>query len=142
MSDAQISTTKDEPHELILNLHTTTCASEGDIFRTLLVSNLMVCICNFINRKRILCPLLLILCATSQVFGSIVVISYELSTSLTQLSTSLTQVLSFFFLFFLLLLFTRSVVSNFLQPHELKQARLPCPSLSLRVCSNSCPWSW
>ena len=26
-------------------------------------------------------------------------------------------------------------------PHELQQARLPCPSLSPRVCSNSCPLS-
>ena len=28
-----------------------------------------------------------------------------------------------------------------LWPHGLQQARLPCPSLSLRVCSNSCPLS-
>ena len=26
--------------------------------------------------------------------------------------------------------------------HGLQQARLPCPSLSARVCSNSCPLSW
>ena len=26
--------------------------------------------------------------------------------------------------------------------HELQHARLPCPSLSPRVCSNSCPLSW
>ena len=35
------------------------------------------------------------------------------------------------------LLFTCSVVSNSLQPHELQHARLPCHSLSPRVCSNS-----
>ena len=31
-----------------------------------------------------------------------------------------------------------------LRPHGLqgKHARLPCPSLSPRVCSNSCPLSW
>ena len=29
-----------------------------------------------------------------------------------------------------------------LGPHGLQQARLPCPSLSPGVCSNSCPWSW
>ena len=29
-----------------------------------------------------------------------------------------------------------------LLPHELKHARPPCPSPSLRVCSNSCPLSW
>ena len=32
-----------------------------------------------------------------------------------------------------------SVMSDSLRPHGLQQARLPCPSLSLRVCSNSCP---
>ena len=30
---------------------------------------------------------------------------------------------------------------DFLWPHELQHARLLCPSLSPRVCSNSCPWS-
>ena len=29
-----------------------------------------------------------------------------------------------------------------LQPHELQHARLPCPSVSPRVCSDSCPLSW
>ena len=38
-----------------------------------------------------------------------------------------------------LLLFSRSVMSNSLQPHELQHTRLPCPSPSPRVCSNSCP---
>ena len=34
----------------------------------------------------------------------------------------------------------RSVVSDSLcQPHGLQHTRLPCPSLSPRVCSNSCP---
>ena len=31
---------------------------------------------------------------------------------------------------------------TFLQPRGLQHARLPCPSLSHRVCSNSCPFSW
>ena len=35
------------------------------------------------------------------------------------------------------LLFSRSVVSNSLWPHELQNARFPCPG----VCSNSCPLS-
>ena len=34
-----------------------------------------------------------------------------------------------------------SVMSNSLQPHGLQHTRLPCPSLSPRVCSNSCPLS-
>ena len=39
------------------------------------------------------------------------------------------------------LLFNCSVVFDYLQPCGLQQARLPCPSLSPRVCSNSCPLS-
>ena len=34
---------------------------------------------------------------------------------------------------------SRSVVSNSLRPHGLQNARPPYPSLSPRVCSNSCP---
>ena len=44
---------------------------------------------------------------------------------------------------YILLLFSRSVVSDSLRPHGLQHARLPCPSPSPRVCSNSCslsPW--
>ena len=33
-------------------------------------------------------------------------------------------------------------MSDSLWPHGLQHARLPCPSLSPTVCSNSCPWSW
>ena len=33
-------------------------------------------------------------------------------------------------------------MSDSLQPHGLQHAKLPCPSLSPRVCSNSCPSSW
>ena len=40
------------------------------------------------------------------------------------------------------MLFSRSVVSDSLQPHGLQHPRLPCPSLSPRACSNSCPLSW
>ena len=32
-------------------------------------------------------------------------------------------------------------MSNSLGPHKLEHARFPCPSLSPRVCSNSCPLS-
>ena len=39
------------------------------------------------------------------------------------------------------LLFSCSVVSNSLRPHGLQHARLPCPSPSSRVCSNSSPLS-
>ena len=38
-----------------------------------------------------------------------------------------------------LLLFSCSVVSDSSQPHKLQHARLPCPSPSSGVCSNSCP---
>ena len=38
--------------------------------------------------------------------------------------------------------FSRSVVSNSLQPHESQHARPPCPSPTPRVYSNSHPSSW
>ena len=38
--------------------------------------------------------------------------------------------------------FSCLVMSDSLQPHGLQHARLPCPSLSPRACSNSCPSSW
>ena len=41
----------------------------------------------------------------------------------------------------LLLLFTHQVLSNSSRLHGLQHARLPCPSPSPRVCSNSCPLS-
>ena len=39
------------------------------------------------------------------------------------------------------LLLSHSIMPNSLQPHGLQHARLPCPSLSSRVCSNSRPLS-
>ena len=47
-----------------------------------------------------------------------------------------------FVTFSLLLLFGRSVVSSYLRPHGLQPARLPCPSPSPRICSDSCPLCW
>ena len=41
-----------------------------------------------------------------------------------------------------LLLFSRSVTFDSVRSHGLQHTRLPCPSLSPRVCSNSCPLSW
>ena len=38
--------------------------------------------------------------------------------------------------------FSRSVVSNPLQPHELQHIRPPCPSPIPRVHPNPCPLSW
>ena len=38
--------------------------------------------------------------------------------------------------------FSRSVVSDSLQPHEPQHARPPCPSPNPRVYSNPCPLSW
>ena len=42
----------------------------------------------------------------------------------------------------LLFQFSHSVVPNSLPSHLLQHTRLPCTSLSPRVCSNSCPLSW
>ena len=38
--------------------------------------------------------------------------------------------------------FSVAVASTSLWPHGLQHPRLPCPSLSPGVCSNSCPLSW
>ena len=38
--------------------------------------------------------------------------------------------------------FSRSVMSDSLQSHGLQHARPPCPSQTLRACSDSCPLSW
>ena len=38
--------------------------------------------------------------------------------------------------------FCCSVVSDSLRLHRLQHARLPCPSLSPGICSNSCPLNW
>ena len=38
--------------------------------------------------------------------------------------------------------FSRSVVSDSLQPHGLQHARPPCPAPTSRAYSNSCPLSW
>ena len=40
------------------------------------------------------------------------------------------------------LLLSCSVMSDSLRPQGLQHARLPCPSQSPGVCSNSCPLSW
>ena len=40
------------------------------------------------------------------------------------------------------MLFSHWVVSDSLWPQGLQHSRLPCPSPSPRVCSNSCPLSW
>ena len=42
----------------------------------------------------------------------------------------------------MLLLFSRKFMSDSLWPRGLQHGRLICPSLSLRVCSNSNPSSW
>ena len=42
----------------------------------------------------------------------------------------------------LIIQFSRSVVSDSLQPHGLQDARLPCLSPTPGACSNSCPCHW
>ena len=41
-----------------------------------------------------------------------------------------------------LLFLSCSVMSDSLWPHGLQHTRLPCSSLSPRICSNPCPLSW
>ena len=55
--------------------------------------------------------------------------------------------ITIYFLILLFIIYRRLlcsclVVSNFLWPHGLQHTRLPCPSLSCWVCSNSCPLNW
>ena len=45
-------------------------------------------------------------------------------------------------LWYPLLFFSHSIVSNSLWTHGLQHARHPCPSPYPRGCSNSCPLSW
>ena len=49
---------------------------------------------------------------------------------------------TFLFKFSASVLFSRSVVSDSLQPQESKHARPPCPSPTPGIYSNSCPSSW
>ena len=46
------------------------------------------------------------------------------------------------FLSFSSVQFSHSVVLNSFRPHELQHTRLPCPSISPGVDSNSCPLNW
>ena len=41
----------------------------------------------------------------------------------------------------MLVQFSYSFELDSLQPHGLQHTKLPCPSPTPRVCSNSCPWS-
>ena len=49
---------------------------------------------------------------------------------------------SYYMNLYVIIKFSRSVVSDSLWPHELQHARPPCPSPTSRVYSNSCPSSW
>ena len=42
----------------------------------------------------------------------------------------------------IIIMVVNSVVSDSFWLHGMQHAKLPCPSLSPRVCSNSCPLSW
>ena len=59
-----------------------------------------------------------------------------------QFRKRLPGLLSYFGEFLLLFLFRNQVMSDSLWPQELQHARLPCPSLSPGVYSNSRPSSW
>ena len=50
-------------------------------------------------------------------------------------------ILKLYWIYFSSVQFSHSVMSDFLRPHELQHAWLPCPSPAPRVYSNSCPWS-
>ena len=52
------------------------------------------------------------------------------------------KLFNIFITFFSSVHFSHSVVSDSLQPHELQNARPPCPSPTPGVHTNSCPSSW
>ena len=51
-------------------------------------------------------------------------------------------ILQLYWIYFSSVQFSHSVMSDFLQPHGLQHAWLPCPSPTPGVYSNSRPWSW
>ena len=55
---------------------------------------------------------------------------------------SRTQLSNFTFHILFSVQFSRSAVSDSLQPHEWQHTRPPCPSPTLEAYSNSCPSSW
>ena len=66
---------------------------------------------------------------------------YLLSICMSSLDRYLVRSSAHFFDIYISVQFSHSVVSDSLWLHGLQHARLPCPSLSPGVCSNSCPLS-
>ena len=66
----------------------------------------------------------------------------QMTGSLGRSTTKLHTLILFIQLIHRMLLFSCSVMSDSLWPHGRHHMRLPCPSLSPGVCSNSCPLSW
>ena len=75
-------------------------------------------------------------------FGLLSVQGTNLDSVLKSRDISLPTNKQLFFLFSQSILFSSSVMSESLWPHGLQHARLPCPSPTPGVCSNSCPLSW
>ena len=68
--------------------------------------------------------------------------SIEVTKSWTWLSTHNTHPNRYFYILWnYFVVVVHSVRSKFLQPHEVQNARLPCPSPSPRACSKSCSLS-
>ena len=74
-------------------------------------------------------------CSLKNLFGILTQIELNLQIKLVRI-LSMNTVYSF-----ISVQFSRSFVSDSLQPHELQHARLPCPSPTPRAYSNSCPSS-
>ena len=66
---------------------------------------------------------------------------WSLFSSQCKVTRSWSGALSLFPIFWVLVQFSHSVVSDSLQPHELQHARPPCPSPTPGVDSNTCPSS-
>ena len=66
----------------------------------------------------------------------------DLAAESSMLTPRLCSLQAMLLLVVVVLLFSRSLMSDSLWPHWLQHARLPCLSPTHRTCSNSCPSSW
>ena len=95
------------------------------------------------NHLILCCPLLLLtsICPSIRVFSSELAVHIRWP-KYWSFSFSLLYGLSPLYMTISLVQFSHSVMSDYLQPHGLQHARLPCPSPTPGAYSNSCPLSW
>ena len=90
---------------------------------------------HYVNDPEFLAINIIIIVSVTISIHKLITESWELYWKLEDLDSSLA------FSYLTVYQFSRSIVSNFLQPNGLQHARLPFPSPAPGVCSNSCPSS-